>query len=95
MSSRHRNHQGETTSATPGLRTAGRHGNIRSMYVIHDPARPHVVLDMAVTLQAIALALVLRSEPELVVYASQDGHSCPLNAAEQDELDSLVAAARS
>jgi hypothetical protein len=65
------------------------------MYVISDPARPHVALGTAATLAAIADALATRSEPDLVVYVSQDGLSHGLDAAEQFELDERVQAARS
>ena len=64
------------------------------MYVISDPARPHVVLNIAATLEGIANALAARSEPDLVVYVSQDGHSHALDAAEKLELDQRVQARR-
>jgi hypothetical protein len=65
------------------------------MYVISDPARPHVALGTAATLEAIADALAARSEPDLVVYISQDGLSHGLDAAEQLELDERIQAVRS
>jgi hypothetical protein len=60
------------------------------MYVISDPAQPHVVLGVAATLEGIADALAARSETDLDVYASQDGHSRALDAVEQIELDERV-----
>jgi len=65
------------------------------MYVISDPARPHVALGTAPTLEAIADVLAARSEPDLVVYISQDGLSHGLDAAEQLELDERIQAAPS
>jgi hypothetical protein len=65
------------------------------MYVISHPAQPHVALATASTLEGIADALAARSEPDLEVYVSQDGHSRALDAAEQVELDERVQAARS
>jgi len=64
------------------------------MYVISDPTQPHVALGVDATLEGIADALAARSEPELEVYVSQDGHSRALYAAEQHELDDRVRAAR-
>jgi hypothetical protein len=64
------------------------------VYVIFDPAQPHVALGTAATLERIADALVARSEPTLEVYVSQDGHSRALDATEQIELDERVRAAR-
>jgi hypothetical protein len=64
------------------------------VYVIFDPAQPHVALGTAATLEGIADALAARSEPTLEVYASQDGHSRGLDAAEQLELDERVQGAR-
>jgi hypothetical protein len=64
------------------------------MYVICDPTQPHVALGVGATLEGIAEALVARSEPDLVVYVSQDGLSHGLDAAEQLELDERVRAAR-
>jgi hypothetical protein len=65
------------------------------MYVISDPAQPHVALGTAATLEGIADALAAGSEPALEVYVSQDGHSRALDAAERVELDERVQAARS
>jgi hypothetical protein len=64
------------------------------MYVICDPTQPHVALGVGATLEGIAEALVARSEPDLVVYVSQDGLSHGLDAAEQLELDERVRATR-
>lgn len=64
------------------------------MYVISDPAHPHVALGTAATLKGIADALAARSEPDLEVYVSQDGHSRALDTAEQIELDKRVKATR-
>jgi hypothetical protein len=64
------------------------------MYVISTPARPHVAVGTAATLKGIADVLAARSEPDLEVYVSQDGHSRALDAAEQVELDDRVRAAR-
>jgi len=64
------------------------------MYVICDPAQPHVALGVGATLEGIAEELAARSEPDLVVYVSQDGLSHDLDAAEQLELDERVQAAR-
>lgn len=64
------------------------------MYVVFDPAQPHVALGVAETLEGIADALAERSEPGLEVYVSQDGHSRALDATEQIELDERVRAAR-
>ena len=64
------------------------------MYVICDPTQPHIALSVDATLEGIAEALVARSEPDLVVYVSQDGLSHGLDAAEQLELDERVQAAR-
>jgi hypothetical protein len=69
-------------------------GTCVRMYVISDPARPHVALGTAATLEAIADALAARSEPDLVVYISQDGLSHGLDAAEQLELDERIQAVR-
>jgi hypothetical protein len=64
------------------------------MYVICDPTQPHIALGVDATLEGIAEALVARSEPDFVVYVSQDGLSHGLDAAEQLELDERVRAAR-
>jgi hypothetical protein len=64
------------------------------MYVISDPAQPHVALGVAETLEGIADALAGRSESDVEVYVSQDGHSHALDAAEQIELDERIRAAR-
>jgi hypothetical protein len=64
------------------------------MYAISDPARPHLVLAIAETLDAIADALAATMPSDVVVYVSQDGHSHDLNAAEQAELDGRVRARR-
>jgi hypothetical protein len=62
------------------------------MYVISDPAQPHVALGVAATLEGIADALAARPELDFLVYVSQDGHSRALDAAEQVELDERVQA---
>jgi hypothetical protein len=57
------------------------------MYVIFDPAQPHIALDSADTLDAIATALAARTESGLAVYVNRDGLSRGLEDAEQRELD--------
>jgi hypothetical protein len=63
------------------------------MYAISDPARPHLVLATAETLETIADELA-DMPSDVVVYVSQNGHSHDLNAAEQAELDEQVRARR-
>jgi hypothetical protein len=65
------------------------------MYVISDPAQPHLALGTAATLEALASTLATRHEPNLAVHVNQDGLSRALDAVEQCELDELVQAARS
>lgn len=72
-----------------GMRTSVR------MYVISDPAHPHVVLDISGSLEAVAAALASRPESGLAVYVNRDGLSHELDAAEQRELNDLLHAARS
>ena len=64
------------------------------MYVISDPAQPHLVLAIAETLEAIADELAAMPKSDLEVYVSQDGLAHDLNAAEQAELDEQVRARR-
>ena len=63
------------------------------MCAISGPAQRHVALGVAATLEGIADALAARSEPDLEVYVSQDGHSHALDVAEQIELDERIQAA--
>jgi len=65
------------------------------MYVIFDPARPHIALDSADTLDAIATALSSKGRSDLTACVSQDGHSRGLSEAEQHELDARVRDLRS
>ena len=76
------------------MRSAGISANVVRMYVISDPAQPHLVLAIAETLEAIADELAAMPKSDLKVYVSQDGHSHDLNAAEQAELDEQVRARR-
>jgi len=65
------------------------------MYVIFDPAQPHVALDTGDTLDSIATALSSRPERGLTVCVNQDGLSRALNDAEQREVDERVRELRS
>jgi hypothetical protein len=60
------------------------------VFVIFDPTRPHVALDAAETLEAIAIALIARPEPGLTVCINQDGLTRDLDAGERHELDALL-----
>jgi hypothetical protein len=64
------------------------------MYVVSDPAQPHLVLAIAETLELIADALAAMPKSDLEVYVSQDGLAHDLNATEQAELDEQVRARR-
>ena len=64
------------------------------MYVILDPARPHIVLDTSETLEGIATALAARPEPGLAVCVNRDGLTGNLDAREQSELDARLHALR-
>ena len=57
------------------------------MYIIFDPVRPHIALDAADTLDAIATALAARTESGLTMYVNRAGLSRGLEDAEQRELD--------
>jgi hypothetical protein len=74
--------------------SSGRSANICSMYVVCDPACPHIALDVADSLSVIAAALLARSEPNLTVYVNRDGLGSDLDGAEQRELDELLRIAR-
>jgi hypothetical protein len=65
-------------------------GTCVRVYVIFDPAQPHVALGTAATLEELADVLAARFERDLEVYVSRDGHSRALDAAEQLELDERV-----
>jgi hypothetical protein len=65
------------------------------VYVIFDPTQPHIALDTAGTIDAIATVLAARSEPGLTVCVNQDGLSRALNDAEQREVDERVRELRS
>jgi hypothetical protein len=64
------------------------------MYVIFDPAQPHVVLDTSETIEDIATALAARPEPGLAVCVNHDGLTGNLDAREQRELDARLHALR-
>jgi hypothetical protein len=64
------------------------------MYVMLDPARPHIVLDTSETLEGIAAAVAARPEPGLTVCVNQDGLTGNLDAGEQRELDARLDALR-
>jgi len=65
------------------------------MYVIYDATQPHLALESAGTLDAIASALSSRSGAGLTVGVSLDGHSRGLTEAEQRELEERVRELRS
>jgi hypothetical protein len=64
------------------------------MYVIFDPARPHIALDTSETLEDVAAALAARPEPGLTVCVNHDGLTGNLDAGEQRELDARLHALR-
>jgi|NGEPerStandDraft_6_1074524.scaffolds.fasta_scaffold84901_2 hypothetical protein len=64
------------------------------MYVIFDPAQPHIVLDTSETLEDIATALAARPEPGLAVCVNHDGLTGKVDAREQRELDARLHALR-
>lgn len=64
------------------------------MYVIFNPARPHIALESADSLEAIAEALAARDEPDLTVCVNADGLSRGLSEAEQRELEGRLYALR-
>jgi len=64
------------------------------MYVMFDPARPHIVLGTSETLEEIAAALAARPEPGLTVCVNHDGLTGSLDAREQRELDGRLYALR-
>jgi hypothetical protein len=64
------------------------------MFVIFDPARPHIALNTAEALKDIADALVARPESGLIVCVNQDGLTRNLDAGEQRELDARLDALR-
>jgi hypothetical protein len=64
------------------------------MYVMFDPARPHIVLGTSETLEDIAAALAARPEAGLVVCVNRDGLTGNLDAGEQRELDARLHALR-
>jgi hypothetical protein len=64
------------------------------MYVIFDPAKPHIVLGTSETLEGIAAALAARPEPGLTVCVNHDGLTGNLDAREQRELDTRFHALR-
>ena len=64
------------------------------MYVMFDPARPHIVLGTSETLEDIATALAARPESGLTVSVNHDGLTGDLDAGEQRELDARLHALR-
>lgn len=64
------------------------------MYVIFSPAQPHIALDSAGSLEAIAVALAARSEPDLTVCVNEDGLTRGLSEAERRELEGRLYALR-
>jgi hypothetical protein len=60
------------------------------MYLMLDPARPHIVLGTSQTLEGIATALAARPEPGLTVCVNHDGLTGNLDAGEQRELDARL-----
>jgi hypothetical protein len=62
-----------------------------SLYVVTDPAQPHLILYSATTLPDVASALAAQAEPErLEVHRHRDGFSAPLDATEQAALAALL-----
>jgi hypothetical protein len=64
------------------------------MYVMFDPAKPHIVLGTSETLEGIAAALAGRPEPGLTVCVNHDGLTGNLDVREQGELDARFHALR-
>ena len=64
------------------------------MYVMFDPAKPHIVLGTSETLEGIAAALAARAEPGLMVCVNRDGLSGSLDVGEQCELEARLHALR-
>jgi hypothetical protein len=62
------------------------------MYVIYDPAEPHIALDFSGTLDGIATLLAAKrgGGTQLTVGANDTGHTRPINEAEQRELDERI-----
>ena len=69
------------TCRTSGVRTYVR------VYVMFDPAQPHIVLGTSETLEDIATVLAARPEPALTVCVNHDGLTGNLDARQQRELD--------
>jgi hypothetical protein len=62
-----------------------------NLYVVTDPAKPHVVLYSATTLADVASALAAQAHPErLEVHKHRDGFSAPLDATDRAALAALV-----
>ena len=64
------------------------------VYAIYSPAKPHIALATAATLDAIAATLASALDSKLTVCVSQDGLTRPLNGVEQRELDERVSELR-
>lgn len=64
------------------------------MYVIFDPAQPHIALGTSDALEDIATVLAARPEPGLTVCVNHDGLTGNLDAREQRELDAQLHALR-
>jgi hypothetical protein len=60
------------------------------VYAIFNPAKPHVALATAATLDSIAATLASRRDRKLTVCVNQDGLTRPLSDVEQRELDERV-----
>ena len=65
------------------------------VYVIFDPARPHIALDAAGTLDSIATLLASRPESGLTVCVNQDGLTHALGAEEERLLEKRLSQTRS
>jgi hypothetical protein len=64
------------------------------MYVMFDPAEPHIVVGTSETLEEIAAALAARPESGVTVCVNHDGLTGNLDASEQRELDARLHALR-
>jgi hypothetical protein len=64
------------------------------VYAIFSPAKPHVALATAATLDSIAARLASRRDQKLAVCVNQDGLTRPLNDVEQRELEERVSELR-